>query len=151
MTIDPTTVPIGAVVQCDPTGVRTHLRNTECPEMGITRVFVPVPDGMTLADAEAALADAGAWVEVDDWGAVKEGARLRNEWVRGRAGDRTYVHRDDLPPTDPDADLIEAMARAMCDEFHEGGWGRALPKTREKFRRRARAALAVVREHEATR
>ena len=86
---------------------------------------------------------------MDDWGAVKEGARLRNEWVRGLGGDRTYVHRDDLPPTDPDADLIEAMARAMCDEFHEGGWGRALPNTREKFSRRARAALAALREHEA--
>ena len=54
MSIDPTTVPIGAVVQCDPTGDRTHLRNTECPEMGITRVFVPVPDGMTVEDAKSA-------------------------------------------------------------------------------------------------
>ena len=151
MTIDPTTVPIGAVVQCDPTGVRTHLRNTECPEMGITRVFVPVPDGMTLADAEAALADAGAWVGVIDPAHCPDGARMMNRWTNGLGGDDLYVHRDDLPPTDPDADLIEAMARAMCDEFHEGGWGRALPKTREKFRRRARAALAVVREHEATR
>ena len=151
MTIDPTTVPIGAVVQCDPTGVRTHLRNTECPEMGITRVFVPVPDGMTLADAEAALADAGAWVGVIDPAHCPDGARMMNRWTNGLGGDDLYVHRDDLPPTDPDADLIEAMARAMCDEFHEGGWGRALPNTREKFSRRARAALTVVREHEATR
>ena len=119
--------------------------------MGITRVFVPVPDGMTLADAEAALADAGAWVGVIDPAHCPDGARMMNRWTNGLGGDDLYVHRDDLPPTDPDADLIEAMARAMCDEFHEGGWGRALPKTREKFRRRARAALAVVREHEATR
>ena len=61
---------------------------------------------------------------------------------------RVYL-LDALTPPDPDAELIEAMARAMCDEFHEGGWGRALPNTREKFSRRARAALAVVREHEA--
>ena len=120
--------------------------------MGITRVFVPVPDGMTLADAEAALADAGAWVEVETVNGLPHGARMRNNWRQGDpADDRTYVHRDDLPPTDPDADLIEAMATAMCDEFHEGGWRRALPKTREKFRRRARAALAALREHEATR
>ena len=78
--------------------------------------------------------------------------RMRNNWRQGDpADDRTYVHRDDLPPTGPDAELVEKMATAMCDEFHEGGWRRALPKTREKFRRRARAALAVVREHEATR
>ncbi len=150
MTIDPTTVPIGAVVQCDPTGVRTHLRNTECPEMGITRVFVPVPDGMAYADAEAALADAGAWVEVDDWGAVKEGARLRNEWVRGRAGDRTYVHRDDLPPTDPDAELVEKMARGIrAVKGYEDPWDNVVEDLRENYRVSARAALAALREHEA--
>jgi hypothetical protein len=63
---------------------------------------------------------------------------------------RVYLLDAPTPP-DPDAELVEKMATAMCDEFHEGGWRRALPKTREKFRRRARAALAALREHEATR
>ena len=153
MTIDPTTVPIGAVVQCDPTGVRTHLRNTECPEMGITRVFVPVPEGMTLADAEAALADAGAWVEVETVNGLPHGARMRNNWRHGDpADDRTYVHRDDLPPTDPDAELVEKMARANFELAWPGcDWATWADHTKDRYRTRARAALAVVREHEATR
>ena len=153
MTIDPTTVPIGAVVQCDPTGVRTHLRNTECPEMGITRVFVPVPDGMTHDEAVAALADAGAWVEVETVNGLPHGARMRNNWRQGDpADDRTYVHRDDLPPTDPDADLIEAMARAAwVAVITSRPWEDAGIDEREGQLTEARAALAVVREHEATR
>ena len=151
MTIDPTTVPIGAVVQCDPTGVRTHLRNTECPEMGITRVFVPVPDGMTLADAEAALADAGAWVGVIDPAHCPDGARMMNRWTNGLGGDDLYVHRDDLPPTDPDAELVEAIA-ADLDKAWKAckSWDYEVQPA-PVFSDLARAALAVVREHEATR
>ena len=152
MTIDPTTVPIGAVVQCDPTGVRTHLRNTECPEMGITRVFVPVPDGMAYADAEAALADAGAWVEVETVNGLPHGARMRNNWRQGDpADDRTYVHRDDLPPTDPDAELVESIA-ADLDKAWKAckSWDYEVQPA-PVFSDLARAALAVVREHEATR
>ena len=141
MTIDPTTVPIGAVVQCDPTGVRTHLRNTECPEMGITRVFVPVPDGMTLADAEAALADAGAWVEVETVNGLPHGARMRNNWRQGDpADDRTYVHRDDLPPTDPDAELVAAIEKSVPIGSWDG---------REVLRRLRAEGFDVT--HEATR
>ena len=141
MTIDPTTVPIGAVVQCDPTGVRTHLRNTECPEMGITRVFVPVPEGMTLADAEAALADAGAWVEVETVNGLPHGARMRNNWRQGDpADDRTYVHRDDLPPTDPDAELVAAIEKSVPIGSWDG---------REVLRRLRAEGFDVT--HEATR
>ena len=151
MTIDPTTVPIGAVVQCDPTGVRTHLRNTECPEMGITRVFVPVPDGMTYADAEAALVDAGAWVGVIDPAHCPDGARMMNRWTNGLGGDDLYVHRDDLPPTDPDADLIEAMARGMYATLYPQAvpWDDRDGLVCDTFRTEARAALAALREHEA--
>ena len=151
MTIDPTTVPIGAVVQCDPTGVRTHLRNTECPEMGITRVFVPVPDGMAYADAEAALADAGAWVEVPDFPDVPMNARYRYERRKGLSKPKRYlVHRDDLPPTDPDAELVEKMARGVrAAKGYEDPWSDVDEDLRENYRVSARAALAVVREYEA--
>ena len=152
MTIDPTTVPIGAVVQCDPTGVRTHLRNTECPKMGITRVFVPVPEGMTLADAEAALADAGAWVEVPDFPDVPMNARYRYERRKGLSKPKRYlVHRDDLPPTDPDAELVKAIAADLdkawkaCKSWHYEVHPAPV------FSDLARAALAALREHEATR
>ena len=141
MTIDPTTVPIGAVVQCDPTGVRTHLRNTECPEMGITRVFVPVPDGMTHDEAVAALADAGAWVEVETVNGLPHGARMRNNWRQGDpADDRTYVHRDDLPPTDPDAELVAAIEKSVPIGSWDG---------REVLRRLRAEGFDVT--HEATR
>ena len=141
MTIDPTTVPIGAVVQCDPTGVRTHLRNTECPEMGITRVFVPVPDGMTLADAEAALADAGAWVEVSDFPDVPMNARYRYERRKGLSKPKRYlVHRDDLPPTDPDAELVAAIEKSVPIGSWDG---------REVLRRLRAEGFDVT--HEATR
>ena len=140
MTIDPTTVPIGAVVQCDPTGVRTHLRNTECPEMGITRVFVPVPDGMTFADAEAALVDAGAWVGVIDPAHCPNGARMMNRWTNGLGGDDLYVHRDDLPPTDPDAELVAAIEKSVPIGSWDG---------REVLRRLRAEGFDVT--HEATR
>ena len=154
MTIDPTTVPIGAVVQCDPTGVRTHLRNTECPEMGITRVFVPVPDGMTHDEAVAALADAGAWVEVDNiTDDLPIGTRVRTQWNRWQPEtDRVYVHRDDLPPTDPDAELVEDMARAGHAAVEAPiAWEDRSEPFRDEYRTIARAALAALREHEATR
>ena len=107
-------------------------------------VYIPVPDGMTYADAEAALADAGAWVEVDLGNAIPNGARMRKEWRWAQpAGYRHWVHRDDLPPTDPDADLIEKMARALYPAY-EG-----TEHLGDAWENVARAALAVVREHEA--
>lgn len=99
-------------------------------------VYIPVPEGMTYADAEAALADAGAWVEVEPVEDIPRGARIRMEWRYLESRSRHYIHRDDLPPADPDAELVEAIAEAILrskDTPHD--W--------------ARAALAVVREHEA--
>ena len=117
----------------------------------LTRVFVPVPDGMTHAEAVAALADAGAWVEVATVNGLPHGARMRKNWRQGDpADDRTYVHRDDLPPTDPDADLIEAMARAGHAAVESPlAWEDRSEPFRDEYRDVARAALAVVREHEA--
>ncbi len=75
--------------------------------------YLPVPDGMTLADAEAALADAGAWVGVIDPAHCPDGARMMNRWTNGLGGDNLYVHRDDLPPTDPDAELVAAIEKSV--------------------------------------
>ena len=120
--------------------------------MGITRVFVPVPDGMTHDEAVAALADAGAWVEVETVNGLPHGARMRNNWRQGDpADDRTYVHRDDLPPTDPDAELVEAMARGMYATLYPQAvpWDDRDGLVCDTFRTEARAALAALREHEA--
>ena len=165
MSIDPNTLPDGAVVEIERCvfAIREDGQISSgfvggvpfMPTKPITRVFVPVPDGMTLADAEAALADAGAWVEVDNiTDDLPIGTRVRTQWNRWQPEtNRTYVHRDDLPPTDPDADLIEAMARAAYATLIGPGmtWDERGDMIREQGRKEARAALAVVREHEATR
>ena len=163
MSIDPNTLPDGAVVEIERCvfAIREDGQISSgfvggvpfMPTKPITRVFVPVPDGMTLADAEAALADAGAWVGVIDPAHCPDGARMMNRWTNGLGGDDLYVHRDDLPPTDPDADLIEAMARAAYATLIGPGmtWDERGDMIREQGRKEARAALAVVREHEATR
>jgi hypothetical protein len=144
MTIDPKTLPEGAVVEAG--GMIRHLNGVYNPsEWGheVTRVFVPAPEGMTYADAEAALADAGAWVGVIDPVHCPVGARMMNRWTNGLGGDDLYVHRDDLPPTDPDAELVEKMARALYPAY-EG-----TEHLGDAWENVARAALAVVREHEA--
>ena len=105
--------------------------------------YLPVPDGMTLADAEAALADAGAWVGVIDPAHCPDGARMMNRWTNGLGGDDLYVHRDDLPPADPDAELVERCVTAVQDRLQDEGY-----LERDTI---ARTILAVVREHEAAR
>jgi hypothetical protein len=152
MTIDPKTLPEGAIVQCDGSGRGPHELNATCLHLGIARVFVPVPEGMTYADAEAALADAGAWVEVEEPTApLPVGTRIRIEYAANLSGGRTYVHRDDLPPTDPDAELVESIA-ADLDKAWKAckSWDYEVQPA-PVFSDLARAALAVVREHEATR
>ena len=154
MSIDPNTLPEGAVVEANAKGGAALGPMTVryiVPTDTITRVFVPVPDGMTHTDAEAALADAGAWVEVETVNGLPHGARMRNNWRQGDpADDRTYVHRDDLPPTDPDAELVEKMARANFELAWPGcDWATWADHTKDRYRTRASAVLAVVREHEA--
>ena len=167
MSIDPNTLPDGTVVEINPghtavfytdkDGYQGDLEdvNDGIPMyhygegVPIVRVFVPVPDGMTLADAEAALADAGAWVGVIDPAHCPDGARMMNRWTNGLGGDDLYVHRDDLPPTDPDAELVESIA-ADLDKAWKAckSWDYEVQPA-PVFSDLARAALAVVREHEA--
>jgi len=161
MSIDPITLPDGTVVEIERCvfAIREDGQISSgfvggvpfMPTRPITRVFVPVPDGMTYADAEAALADAGAWVGVIDPVHCPDGARMMNRWTNGLGGDNLYVHRDDLPPTDPDAELVEAIA-ADLDKAWKAckSWDYEVQPA-PVFSDLARAALAVVREHEATR
>jgi len=161
MSIDPITLPDGTVVEIERCvfAIREDGQISSgfvggvpfMPTKPIARVFVPVPDGMTLADAEAALADAGAWVGVIDPAHCPDGARMMNRWTNGLGGDDLYVHRDDLPPTDPDAELVEAIA-ADLDKAWKAckSWDYEVQPA-PVFSDLARAALAIVREHEATR
>ena len=148
MSIDPNTLPEGAFVHCLG-GQTIHALDRLCTE--VTAVYVPVPEGMTYADAVTALADAGAWVGVIDPAHCPDGARMMNRWTNGLGGDNLYVHRDDLPPTDPDAELVEAIA-ADLDKAWKAckSWDYEVQPA-PVFSDLARAALAVVREHEAAR
>ena len=155
MSIDPNTLPEGAVVEANAKGGAALGPMTVryiVPTDTITRVFVPVPDGMTHDEAVAALADAGAWVGVIDPAHCPDGARMMNRWTNGLGGDDLYVHRDDLPPTDPDAELVEKMARGVrAAKGYEDPWSDVDEDLRENYRVSARAALAALREHEAAR
>ena len=78
-------------------------------------------------------------------------ARVQHDWVVGYEAAPTtpcyLVHRDDLP--DPDADLVERMARAIFASYlpdgYWGNWGEDVP---EHYRTASRAALAAYREEE---
>ena len=162
MSIDPITLPDGTVVEIERCvfAIREDGQISSgfvggapfMPTRPITRVFVPVPDGMTYADAVTALADAGAWVEVEDHRQLPEGARVREErqWAFGMQNASRWVHRDDLPPADPDAELVEKMARAAALEAASAlPWEDRSEANRDEWRDMARAALAALREHEA--
>ncbi len=129
MTIDPNTLPDGTAVETsngllcfkDGEGWQDfrHLLGGDTPWLWrartIARAYVPVPDDMTYADAEAALADAGAWVEVDNiTDDLPIGTRIRIQWNLWQPEtNRTYIHRDDLPPADPDAELVEVIEKSV--------------------------------------
>ena len=199
MSIDPITLPDGTAVETsygrlcfkDGEGLqdfRQLLGDGHPARWGdrtIARVFVPVPDGMTYADAEAALSDAGAWVEVpdqevprDEWANIKPGSRVRIVEVDGDehtvtvdyvspAADVVWLYDEDHDydgakiarvylldaptPPDPDAELVEKMARAAWETQEGCDWADVSDGMRRAGLDEARAALAIVREHEATR
>ena len=78
-------------------------------------------------------------------------ARVQHDWVVGYEAAPTtpcyLVHRDDLP--DPDADLVERMARAIfASNYPNLRWESMGEDTQEHYRKAARAALAAYREEE---
>lgn len=101
-------------------------------------------------DAACDLEHADEWVEVDQdtWLDLPDGVRVRQGWVRGlgtRRRDRYFVHSDDFP--DPDADLVERMARALLAfDLPNGRWEGWGEDVQERYREAARAALAAYRE-----
>ena len=72
---------------------------------------------------------ADEWVEVDEavWDDLPVGARSLRKWVVGVFdGGRCFVHRDDLPDTDPRALIARELGPAKADTFlgllDEHGW-----------------------------
>ncbi len=179
MSIDPITLPDGTVVETnngylnfkDRDGQQT---NRKClgegdpyPWVGriIVRTYTPDP----TPDQE---------VPRDEWANIKPGSRVRIVEVDGDehtvtvdyvspAADVVWLYDEDHDydgakvarvylldaptPPDPDAELVEKMARAAWETQEGGDWADVSDGMRRAGLNEARAALAIVREHEATR
>ena len=178
MSIDPNTLPDGTVVETndgnlhfkDGDGrqvVRGRLGDGDpYPWSGriIVRTYTPDP----TPDQE---------VPRDEWANIAVGSRVRIVEVDGDehtvkvdyvspAADVVWLYDEDhdydgakiarvylldaLTPPDPDAELIEAMARAAYDTLpHALPWDDRGDMIRDPYRREARAVLVALREHEA--
>ena len=179
MSIDPNTLPDGTVVETnngnlhfkDGDGrqvVRGRLGDGDpYPWSGriIVRTYTPDP----TPDQE---------VPRDEWANIAVGSRVRIVEVDGdehtvkvdyacRAADVVWLYDEDHDydgakiarvylldaptPPDPDAEAVEVMARAEADADSMPPWHCDDDPNRPAYLRRARAALAALREHEATR
>ena len=180
MSIDPNTLPDGTVVEtnngalCFKDGdgrqvVRGRLGDGDPYLWGgrtIVRTYTPDP----TPDQE---------VPRDEWANIAVGSRVRIVEVDGDehtvtvdyvspAADVVWLYDEDHDydgakiarvylldaptPPDPDADLIEAMARAAALEAASAlPWEDRSEANRDEWRDMARTALAALREHEATR
>ena len=180
MSIDPNTLPDGTVVEtnngalCFKDGDGRQLSRLElgnsCPfewdDRTIVRTYTPDP----TPDQE---------VPRDEWANIAVGSRVRIVEIDGDehtvtvdyaclAADVVWLYDEDHDydgatiarvylldaptPPDPDAELVEKMARANFELAWPGcDWATWADHTKDRYRTRASAVLAVVREHEATR
>ena len=180
MSIDPNALPDGTVVEtnngalCFKDGDGRQLSRLElgdgCPfewdDRTIVRTYTPDP----TPDQE---------VPRDEWANIKPGSRVRIVEVDGDehtvtvdyvspAADVVWLYDEDHDydgakiarvylldaptPPDPDAEAVEVMARAAAlDAASALPWEDRSEANRDEWRDMARAALAALREHEATR
>ena len=180
MSIDPNTLPDGTVVEtnngalCFKDGDGRQLSRLElgdgCPfewdDRTIVRTYTPDP----TPDQE---------VPRDEWANIAVGSRVRIVEVDGDehtvtvdyvspAADVAWLYDEDHDydgakiarvylldaptPPDPDAEAVEVMARAAAlDAASALPWDDRSEANRDEWRDMARAALAALREHEATR
>ena len=177
MSIDPNALPDGTVVEMDNGRLRfkdragwqidpARLGDNDPFSWGgrtIVRTYTPDP----TPDQE---------VPRDEWANIAVGSRVRIVEVNGDehtvtldyvAGEPWLYSKDhcydgakvarvyllDAPtPPDPDAEAVEVMARAAAlDAAGEQPWEDRSEANRDEWRDMARAALAALREHEATR
>ena len=175
MSIDPNTLPDGTVVEtsngalCFKDGDGRQLSRLElgdgCPfewdDRTIVRTYTPDP----TPDQE---------VPRDEWANIAIGSRVRIVEANGDEHTVTLDYVADEPwlwtteygydgakvvrvylldaptPPDPDAELVEKMARGVrAAKGYEDPWSDVDEDLRENYRVSARAALAVVREYEA--
>ena len=175
MSIDPNTLPDGTVVETSTgylhfkdgdgwQGGRRRLGDGDPYLWGsrtIVRTYTPDP----TPDQE---------VPRDEWANIAVGSRVRIVEINGdehtvtpTAYVGTFLYDEDhgydgarvacvylldaLTPPDRDAEAVEVMARAEADADSMPPWHCDDDPNRPAYLRRARAALAALREHEATR
>ena len=179
MSIDPNTLPDGTVVETNDGDLHFKDGDGRQPTRGdlgdgdphpwsgriIVRTYTPDP----TPDQE---------VPRDEWANIAVGSRVRIVEVDGDehtvkvdyvspAADVVWLYDEDhdydgakiarvylldaLTPPDRDAEAVEVMARAEADADSMPPWHCDDDPNRPAYLRRARAALAALREHEATR
>ena len=177
MSIDPNTLPDGTVVEAD--FGYLHFKDGDGRQVVRGRLGDgdPYPwNGRTIVRTYTPDPTPDQEVPRDEWANIAVGSRVRIVEVNGDDHTVTldYVTADpwlydedhdydgakiarvyllDAPtPPDPDAELIEAMARAAAlDAASALPWDDRSEANRDEWRDMARAALAALREHEATR
>ena len=178
MSIDPNTLPDGTVVETS-TGY-LHFKDGDGWQGGRGRLGDgdPYPwSGGTIVRTYTPDPTPDQEVPRDEWANIAVGSRVRIVEVDGDehtvtvdyvspAADVVWLYDEDHDydgakiarvylldaptPPDPDAELVEKMARGIrAVKGYEDPWDNVVEDLRENYRVSARAALAVVREHEA--
>ena len=177
MSIDPNTLPDGTVVEtnngalCFKDGDGRQLSRLElgdgCPfewdDRDIVRTYAPdpTPDQEVPRDEWANIA-VGSRVRIVEANGDEHTVTIRDAesdqwlWTTDHGYDPRKVARvyllDAPTPPDPDAEAVEVMARAAAlDAASALPWEDRSEANRDEWRDMARAALAALREHEATR
>ena len=175
MSIDPNTLPDGTVVEAD--FGYLHFKDGDGRQVVRGRLGDgdPYPwNGRTIVRTYTPDPTPDQEVPRDEWANIAVGSRVRIVEINGDehtvtldyvAGEPWLYSKDhgydgakivrvyllDAPtPPDPDAELIEAMARAAAlDAASALPWEDRSEANRDEWRYTARAALAALREHEA--
>ena len=180
MSIDPNTLPDGTVVEMDNGRLRFKDRAGRQPSRGYLGDGDPYPwSGRIIVRTYTPDPTPDQEVPRDEWANIAVGSRVRIVEVDGDehtvkvdyvspAADVVWLYDEDHDydgakiarvylldaptPPDPDAELVEKMARANFELAWPGcDWATWADHTKDRYRTRASAVLAVVREHEATR
>ena len=179
MSIDPNTLPDGTVVEMDNGRLRFKDRAGRQPSRGYLGDGDPYPwSGRIIVRTYTPDPTPDQEVPRDEWANIAVGSRVRIVEVDGDehtvtvdyvspAADVVWLYDEDHDydgakiarvylldaptPPDPDAEAVEVMARAEADADSMPPWHCDDDPNRPAYLRRARAALAALREHEATR
>ena len=180
MSIDPNTLPDGTVVETSDGVLR--FKDGGGQQISRWRLSNGYPfrwSGRTIVRTYTPDPTPDQEVPRDEWANIAVGSRVRIVEVDGDehtvkvdyvspAADVVWLYDEDHDydgakiarvylldaptPPDPDADLIEAMARAAALEAASAlPWEDRSEANRDEWRDMARTALAALREHEATR